>query len=45
MQYSEQGVLPIFDNLVLNETGDDIEAEFLSSQYVIPRESSFYMVC
>ncbi|KAM4121912.1 hypothetical protein ACJW30_01G041300 [Castanea mollissima] len=43
MQYSEQRVLPIFDNLVLNETGDDVEAEFLNSRYVIPRESSFYM--
>lgn len=45
MQYSEQRVLPIFDNLVLNEMGDDVEAEFLNSRYVIPRESSFYMVC
>lgn len=44
MQYSEQRVLPIFDNLVLNETGDDVEAEFLNSRYVIPRESSFYML-
>jgi hypothetical protein len=45
MQYSEQRVLPVFNNLVLNETSDDVEAEFLNSQYVIPRESSFYMVC
>uniref|UniRef100_A0A2N9H4F4 Methyltransferase-like protein 2 n=1 Tax=Fagus sylvatica TaxID=28930 RepID=A0A2N9H4F4_FAGSY len=43
MQYSEQRVLPVFNNLVLNETSDDVEAEFLNSQYVIPRESSFYM--
>lgn len=39
----EQKVLPIFDNLVHNETKDDLEAEFLGSQYVIPRESCFYM--
>ncbi|KAI3439648.1 uncharacterized protein J3R85_004481 [Psidium guajava] len=39
----EQKVLPIFDNLVQNETKDDLEAEFLGSQYVIPRESCFYM--
>lgn len=41
----ERKVLPIFDNLVHNGTKDDLEAEFLGSQYVIPRESCFYMVC
>ncbi|KAF8022861.1 hypothetical protein BT93_F0394 [Corymbia citriodora subsp. variegata] len=39
----EQKVIPIFDNLVHNGTEDDLEAEFLGSQYVIPRESCFYM--
>jgi hypothetical protein len=45
MQYREERVLPIFNNLVLNETSDDVEAEFLDSPYVMPRESCFYMVC
>lgn len=44
-QNFEQRVLPVFDNLVVNETGDDLEAEFLNSQYILPRESGFYMVC
>ncbi|XP_041022999.1 methyltransferase-like protein 2 isoform X1 [Juglans microcarpa x Juglans regia] len=43
MQYSEQKVHPLFNNLVLNETGHDVEAEFLSSRFVIPRKSCFYM--
>ncbi|XP_018825861.1 methyltransferase-like protein 2 isoform X3 [Juglans regia] len=43
MQYSEQKVHPLFNNLVLNETGDDVEAEFLSSRFVIPRKSCFLM--
>ena len=45
MQNSEESVLPVFNNLVLNETGNDMEAEFLNSPYVMPRESCFYMVC
>lgn len=44
MQYSEQKLHPLFNNLVLNETGDDVEAEFLSSRFVIPGKSCFYMV-
>ncbi|XP_062158238.1 methyltransferase-like protein 2 isoform X2 [Alnus glutinosa] len=43
MQYREERVLPVFNNLVLNETSDDVEAEFLDSPYVMPRESCFYM--
>ncbi|KAG7965061.1 hypothetical protein I3843_09G204400 [Carya illinoinensis] len=43
MQYSEQKLHPLFNNLVLNETGDDVEAEFLSSRFVIPGKSCFYM--
>uniref|UniRef100_A0A7C9APA3 Site-specific DNA-methyltransferase (Adenine-specific) n=2 Tax=Opuntia streptacantha TaxID=393608 RepID=A0A7C9APA3_OPUST len=38
-----QKLLPIFNNLVLNETNDDVLAEFLTSQYVLPKDSSFYM--
>lgn len=41
--YTEQRVLPIFDNLVVNETSVDVEAEFLNNRYVIPRQSCFYM--
>ncbi|KAL5558094.1 hypothetical protein UlMin_034305 [Ulmus minor] len=39
----EQRVIPLFDNLVVNETIDDVEAEFMDRQYILPRESSFYM--
>ncbi|KAF8409908.1 hypothetical protein HHK36_002427 [Tetracentron sinense] len=42
-QYGEREVVPIFNNLVVNETNDDAEAEFLYSQYIIPRDSRFYM--
>ena len=45
MENSEQRVLPVFDNLIVNETSDDVEAEFLNSKYILPRESCFYMVC
>ncbi|XP_052190704.1 methyltransferase-like protein 2 isoform X2 [Diospyros lotus] len=44
VQHSEQQrVSPIFNSLVINETRKDVEAEFLSSKYVIPRNSCFYM--
>ncbi|XP_048331017.2 methyltransferase-like protein 2 [Ziziphus jujuba] len=39
----EQRVFPVFDNLVVNETGDEVEAEFLNSQYILPPDSGFYM--
>ncbi|KAA8537665.1 hypothetical protein F0562_027345 [Nyssa sinensis] len=42
-QHSEERVIPIFNNLVVNETTDDVVAEFLNRQYVIPRDCSFYM--
>lgn len=38
-------VVPVFNNLVVNETSDDMEAEFLNNKYILPRESCFYMVC
>ncbi|CAI0425486.1 unnamed protein product [Linum tenue] len=38
-----QRVVPVFDNLVVNEIGDEVEAEFLSRKYVIPRQSCLYM--
>lgn len=42
-QNSEQRMLPIFNNLVVNETCDDVEAEFQNRHYVMPAQSSFYM--
>ncbi|CAL1396271.1 unnamed protein product [Linum trigynum] len=42
-QWCDQRVVPVFDNLVVNEIGDEVEAEFLSRKYVIPRQSCFYM--
>ncbi|KAK9270182.1 hypothetical protein L1049_025758 [Liquidambar formosana] len=43
VQNCEQTVLPIFNNLVANETNDDVEAEFFNIQYILPRKSCFYM--
>ncbi|XP_022770651.1 methyltransferase-like protein 2 isoform X2 [Durio zibethinus] len=39
----EQRVLPVFNNLIVNDTHDDVEAEFLKRHYILPRESCFYM--
>ncbi|KAL8172005.1 hypothetical protein V2J09_023809 [Rumex salicifolius] len=36
-------VLPIFNTSILNDTKTDLEAEFLGTEYIIPRESRFYM--
>ncbi|XP_059637663.1 methyltransferase-like protein 2 isoform X2 [Cornus florida] len=43
VQYGEQRVIPVFNNLVANETSNDVEADFLNSKYIIPRKSCFYM--
>ncbi|KAJ4965216.1 hypothetical protein NE237_017065 [Protea cynaroides] len=43
VQYSERKLVPVFNNLVINETSEDVEAEFLGSLYIIPRESCFHM--
>ncbi|XP_042507525.1 methyltransferase-like protein 2 [Macadamia integrifolia] len=43
VQYAEREVVPIFNNFVINETSEDVEAEFLGSLYIIPRESCFHM--
>ncbi|CAL8099847.1 unnamed protein product [Prunus armeniaca] len=43
IQYCEQRAFPVFNNLVVNETSEDVEAELLNSQYILPPESSFYM--
>ncbi|XP_024027773.1 methyltransferase-like protein 2 isoform X2 [Morus notabilis] len=41
-QYCER-VLPVFNNLIVNETSDDLEAEFMNTRYILPHDSSFYM--
>ncbi|GAY43134.1 hypothetical protein CUMW_072170 [Citrus unshiu] len=38
-QFREPRVLPLFNNLVANETGDDVEAEILDRTYILPRET------
>ncbi|XP_057427925.1 methyltransferase-like protein 2 [Lotus japonicus] len=43
VQCYEQRVLPAFNNLVANDTKDDAVAEILSNNYIMPRESCFYM--
>ncbi|XAR61798.1 mRNA (2'-O-methyladenosine-N(6)-)-methyltransferase [Bertholletia excelsa] len=40
---SEQRVFSIFNNLVSNETNEEVEAEFLNIKFIIPRKSCFYM--
>ncbi|XWS14616.1 hypothetical protein CRYUN_Cryun35bG0024500 [Craigia yunnanensis] len=39
----EQRVLPVFNNLVVNDSSNEVEAEFLNRHYILPRESCFYM--
>ncbi|WCJ35289.1 Methyltransferase MT-A70 family protein [Euphorbia peplus] len=42
-RWSGQKVVALFDNLVGNDTCDDVEAEFSDSKYIIPGQSCFYM--
>lgn len=42
---SEERVFKVFNNLVVNETEEDIDAEFSNRRYIMPRKSCFYMVC
>ncbi|KAK6939504.1 MT-A70-like [Dillenia turbinata] len=44
MDCNQPRVLPLFSNLVANDTKDEVEAEILNCIYVLPRKSSFYMV-
>ncbi|XP_074380870.1 methyltransferase-like protein 2 [Apium graveolens] len=44
IQSCESKTIPLFDNLVVNETSNDAEAIFLNNKYILPRESSFFMV-
>ncbi|KAG9440909.1 hypothetical protein H6P81_021074 [Aristolochia fimbriata] len=39
----EEMKVPIFNNLVSNDTEDDAEGEFLGKVYILPRVSSFHM--
>lgn len=41
----EQRVFQVFNNLVVNETGEEVEAEFSNRRLIMPRNSCFYMVC
>ncbi|XP_074380868.1 methyltransferase-like protein 2 isoform X2 [Apium graveolens] len=43
IQSCESKTIPLFDNLVVNETSNDAEAIFLNNKYILPRESSFFM--
>ncbi|XP_052119127.1 methyltransferase-like protein 2 [Arachis duranensis] len=43
VQCCEQRVLPAFNNLVTNDTEDDVVAEILNNHYIVPRQSCFYM--
>ncbi|KAK9113172.1 hypothetical protein Scep_020691 [Stephania cephalantha] len=44
LRYDEQEkVVPLFNNLVVNDTSSDVEAEFLNRLYVMPQRSCFYM--
>ncbi|KAH6829202.1 Methyltransferase MT-A70 family protein [Perilla frutescens var. hirtella] len=36
-----QGAVPLFDNLVANESSNDIEAELLDHKYILPKKSCF----
>ncbi|KAG7597584.1 MT-A70-like [Arabidopsis suecica] len=40
---NEQRVFQAFNNLVVNETGEEVEAEFSNRRYIMPRKSCFYM--
>ena len=42
---SEERVFKVFNNLVANETEEEVEAEFSNRRYIMPRKSCFYMVC
>ncbi|XP_006416515.2 methyltransferase-like protein 2 isoform X2 [Eutrema salsugineum] len=40
---SEQRVFKVFNNLVVNEAEEEVEAEFSNRRYIVPRKSCFYM--
>ncbi|XP_010498348.1 PREDICTED: methyltransferase-like protein 2 [Camelina sativa] len=40
---NEKRVFQVFNNLVVNESGEEVEAEFSNRRYIMPRKSCFYM--
>ncbi|KFK44069.1 hypothetical protein AALP_AA1G212000 [Arabis alpina] len=40
---NEQRVFQVFNNLVVNEREEEVEAEFSNRRYIMPRKSCFYM--
>ncbi|CAI9116678.1 OLC1v1017890C1 [Oldenlandia corymbosa var. corymbosa] len=40
---SEGMSMPVFNNLVMNESANDVEAEILNHRYIMPKKSCFYM--
>lgn len=42
---SEERAFKVFNSLVVNETEEEVEAEFSNRRYIMPRKSCFYMVC
>ncbi|XP_023644975.1 methyltransferase-like protein 2 isoform X2 [Capsella rubella] len=40
---NEKRVFQVFNNLVVNESGEEVEAEFSNRRYIMPTKSSFYM--
>ena len=42
---SYQREVPVFDNLIANESSHDIEAELLDHKFIFPKKSCVYMVC
>ncbi|KAL2932976.1 Methyltransferase-like protein 2 [Bienertia sinuspersici] len=43
IQHNDQSSFPLFNNLVSNETNDDMVAEFQTHHYILPNSSCFYM--
>ncbi|KAF9620250.1 hypothetical protein IFM89_010985 [Coptis chinensis] len=43
VQFDQQQVVPLYNNLIINDTSEDVEAATLDNCYIIPRESCFHM--
>lgn len=43
-QHDGQRLFRLFNNLVSNDTNNDMVAEFQTSRYILPRDSCFYMM-
>ncbi|KNA12620.1 hypothetical protein SOVF_123990 [Spinacia oleracea] len=42
-QHDDQELLPLFNNLVSNDTSYDMVSEFQTIRYILPKDSCFYM--